>query len=304
MRTQIDDPAAAGQNLVNAHFEEVASEWAEIYERQGVREFVLQERLRIVLDMVGRLDLPSRTRVLEIGSGAGFGALGLAKMGYAVDAIDPVQAMVDTTRERARRAGLDQYVRSGLGDVHALDFPNETFDLVLALGVLPWLPSLQQPLQEMCRVLRQGGYLIVTADNSWGLQNFLEPLTNPILRPTKELARRLLIGSRQRRARGYRISLRQCDGLLDASGLEKVESLTLGFGPFTFFNRKLFPWPLGLTVHHRLQALANSGLPVLRSGGSEYIVLVKKRGATMREEGAAYYLVNYNAGAAGAKVGR
>jgi ubiquinone/menaquinone biosynthesis C-methylase UbiE len=281
MLTQIDDPTAAQQNLVNAHFEEVASEWAEIYERQGLREFVFQERLRIVLDMVRRLDLPSRTRVLEIGSGAGFGALGLAKMGYAVDAVDPVQAMVEATRKRAGRAGLDQYVRSSLGDVHALGFPNEAFDLVLALGVLPWLPSLEQPLREMCRVLRQRGYLIVTADNSWGLRNFLEPLTNPIFRSTKELARRLLRGSRQRRARGHRISLRQCDVLLETSGLEKMESVTLGFGPFTLFNRQLFPPPLGLRVHHRLQALANSGLPVLRSSGSEYIVLAKKRGTTM-----------------------
>jgi ubiquinone/menaquinone biosynthesis C-methylase UbiE len=283
MQTQIDYRAAAEQKVVNSHFEEVASEWAEIYEREGVREFVFQERLRIVLDIVGRIGLPPQMRVLDVGCGAGFGTIGLAKMGYVVDAVDPVQAMVDATRERASRAGQERRVRSGLGDVHALCFPNETFALVLAIGVLPWLSSPEQPLQEMCRVLRPGGYLIVTADNSRGLRNILEPLTNPVLQPAVELARRMLQRRRRLGARGYRISLRHCDALLDASGLDKVESLTLGFGPFTVFRRELLPYSFGVKVHRRLQALADRGFPMLCSSGTEYIALVRKRGVDMRE---------------------
>jgi ubiquinone/menaquinone biosynthesis C-methylase UbiE len=283
MQTQIEDRAAAEQKVVNSHFAEVASEWAEIYEHEGVREFVFQERLRIVLDIVERIGLPAQTRVLDVGCGAGFGTIGLAKMGYVVDAVDPVQAMVDATCERASRAGQERRVRGGLGDVHALCFPNETFGLVLAIGVLPWLSSPEQPLQEMCRVLRRGGYLIVTADNSWGLRNLLEPLTNPVLQPAVEPARRLLHRRRRPRAPGYRISVRHCDALLDASGLEKVESLTFGFGPFTVFRRELLPYSFGLRVHRRLQGLADRGFPMLCSSGTEYIALVKKRGEDMRE---------------------
>ena len=284
MQTEGDDKTSAEQKLVNFYFEEVASDWAEIYERQGVNEFVHQERLRIVLDMVGRIGLSLQTRVLEVGCGAGFGTLAFAKMGFIIDAIDPVQAMVDATHARARRAGQERRVRSGLGDVHALCFPNETFGLVLAIGVLPWLSSPEQPLQEMCRVLRPEGYLIVTVDNRWGLRQFLEPLTNPLLRPAKELARRLFRGRRPR-VRAHVISLRHCDALLDARGLEKVESVTLGFGPLSFFNREFLPSPLGLKLHYRLQAVASRGFPVLRSSGSQYIALVKKRGVDMRGTG-------------------
>ena len=64
--------------------------------------------------------------------------------------------MVDSTEERVNRAGQEQRVRTGQGDVHSLCFPNETFDLVLAIGVLPWLPSIEQPLREMARVLKPG----------------------------------------------------------------------------------------------------------------------------------------------------
>src|SRR5438067_905324 len=111
------------QALVNSHFEAAASEWAKIYDRSGLNELVHQERLRIVLDMVRRLHLPSQPRLLDVGCGAGFATLGLAKMGYSIDAVDPVQAMVDGTEDRVKRAGLEQRVRTGLGDVHALCFP-------------------------------------------------------------------------------------------------------------------------------------------------------------------------------------
>jgi len=274
MQTQVGAQAEAEQKLVNSRFEKLVSEWAEIYERQGFDEFIFQERMRIVLDMVGRIGLPSQTRVLEVGCGAGVYTLALAKMGHLVDAIDPVQTMVDATRERARRGGQEHRVRSNLGDVHALGFPNETFGLVLAIGVFPWLSSIEQPLQEMYRVIRPGGYLVITVNSRWGLQQLLEPLSNPILRPAKELARRLL--RRRPKVRPYVIRLRHCDALLNTSGFEKLESLTLGFGPFSVFGCKLLPSSLGLKLHCRLQALAERGFPVLRAGGSKYIVLVKK----------------------------
>ena len=55
-----------------------------------------------------------------------------------MDALDPIQTMLDATRNRTIEAGVDSGVTTRIGDVHALHFPDESFDLVLALGVLPW----------------------------------------------------------------------------------------------------------------------------------------------------------------------
>src|SRR3984893_1723658 len=109
---------------INTYFQSAAAYWTEIYRREGVLEFIHQERQRIMLGLVGTLGLPYGTRALEIGCGAGFAAVELAKKGYAVDAIDSVPVMVDLTRKHATRSAGDGTVKSNLGDIHKLDFPD------------------------------------------------------------------------------------------------------------------------------------------------------------------------------------
>jgi hypothetical protein len=49
--------------------------------------------------------------------------------------------------------------------------------------------------------------------------------------------------------------------------------MTLGFGPFTFLQRKVLSEPLGIALHRRLQRLAEQNVPLFRSTGSHYLVL-------------------------------
>src|SRR5262249_37036596 len=170
-------------------------------------------------------------------------------------------------------------VKTNLGDVHALSFPAGTFALILAIGVLPWLPSSDQPLLEMCRVLRPGGYLIITVDNRWALRWLLEPHTSPLLTPAKRMVRRVIPRPKPTdpRVQSFLTSISNFDALLDATGLEKLDGMTLGFGPFTFFGHHLLPDDVGLKMHRMLQSLVQRQFPVLRSLGSQYIVLARKR---------------------------
>jgi SAM-dependent methyltransferase len=268
------------QKLVNSKFDEAASYWAEVYERDDdINALIYQQRLRIVLELLWQIDLPQQERVLEVGCGAGQGAVVLAKLGYVVDAIDAVQVMVDATHDRTVKANVECMVRSHPGDVNALCFPDETFGLVVALGVLPWLPSMEKPVREMCRVLRPGGYLIISVGNRWGLPLFLDPFANFLLRPARQLAKRAFWrhGKLSPKTRWRLTSIRYCDALLDANRLEKLKGITFGFGPFTLFGYQFLPHSVGVRVHRGLTALADRGIPVLRSTGALYTVLGKKR---------------------------
>ena len=273
-----DGTGNQAQGLTDRYFAQHASDWDQIYRLHGVKEFIHQERLRTVLALISGLALPAGAPALEVGCGAGYAATQLAEQGYSVDAIDPVQEMVDATRTRATRLGLNARVRARIGDVCSLPFQDETFRMVIAMGVLPWLPSIDQPLREMSRVLRPGGYLIVTTDNLWSLRWWLEPLSNPLVRPAKELLKRVLrlLGREASCAPWYPTSRSTLDGLLESKGLEKVAGLTSGFGPFTCLNREFLSPRRGRALHSRLQHMANQGVPVLRSTGCHYIVLARK----------------------------
>jgi SAM-dependent methyltransferase len=64
-----------------------------------------------------------------------------------------------------RRVALDLHPAAGLhvrGDAHALPFLDAAFDLVLCTEVLEHLPEPQRAIDEIFRVLRPGGELLLT----------------------------------------------------------------------------------------------------------------------------------------------
>lgn len=153
----ISPRTAVHQERVDSYFEEVAPYWEEIYDARGLFPLIYQRRHATALSWIGGLRLPSASRVLEIGCGAGLLSMALARAGYSVTAIDPAPAMLTLTRRNAARVGLASRLRVMGGDAHALPFASERFHLIVALGVIPWLHSESAAVREMARVLTPGG---------------------------------------------------------------------------------------------------------------------------------------------------
>jgi ubiquinone/menaquinone biosynthesis C-methylase UbiE len=228
---------------------------------------------------VQRLGLSTEWPILEIGCGSGLTSVALAQDGYTVQATDSVDAMLKLTRQHADDANVSDRIITSIRDVHHLDFPDNSFGLVLKIGVAPWLHSLDQAVREVSRVLRPGGYLITTADNWWRLNYWLDPRYFPPLGPVRKGFRGLLERLALRKPSGASArlhSIREFDASLAAAGFEKIEGKTVGFGPFSFLGRKMLPDSSGVRVHHWLQNLADRGVPVVRSAGTHYIVLARK----------------------------
>jgi SAM-dependent methyltransferase len=261
-------------SIVRRYFEAMAAYWQEIYGHYDVNAVIYQERSALVLSLLEELAMPVRSDVLEIGCGAGLISVALAQRGYVVKATDLVAPMLELTRQAAKKAQVTQFIETTQCDIHLLPFPNESFMLVMAIGVLPWLPSLNEPMLEMVRVLRPDGHLIVTTDNHWSFIRVLNPFVWARLLGIR-IPDRLRFWKRHNQPVTSRCSVRDFDARLPGLGLGKIYGKTLGFGPFWLLNR-LLPQAFGVKLHHGLQCLAETGVPLLRCAGAQYITLSKK----------------------------
>jgi ubiquinone/menaquinone biosynthesis C-methylase UbiE len=273
--------ASTSQRSVTDHFESTAAYWKTVYSDDSLLPHIYRDRHTTALGWIQKLDLHPRARILEVGCGAGLVTSALARSGYTVDALDSTLAMLQMTRNEAAHQGVQDQIRMYSADVHALPFQAHTFDLVIALGVIPWLHSERLALHEMQRVLKPGGYLLVTADNNARLNRILDPLSSPLSAPLRLAAKGILrlcglwapsSGFQPKRhyPREFNRSIGDC-------GFDKVKSCTVGFGPFTFLGKAFLTDAIGVRLHRRLQTLASRpGAFPLRWTGSHYLLLVTK----------------------------
>jgi ubiquinone/menaquinone biosynthesis C-methylase UbiE len=267
------DGASQGmQDDVNTYFDAEAAYWDAVYLDGGLQGLIYRQRQAAVLNGLDAAGLRPGARVLEIGCGAGHLTAELAARGLRVEAVDSSPAMVEITTRRLRERGFEQRRASvGTADVHALPFAASSFELVVAVGVIPWLHSPGDAIREMARVLCPSGEIIITADNRARLTSFTDP-RELIALPTVVKQVYHAVRTPQTQAISRLDFPRHVDRLLGREELRPVERRTVGFGPFSFFGRSVFSDARGVHLDRRLQALADRGVPGLKWTGWHYVV--------------------------------
>ena len=273
-------PASASPRNVIDYFELTAAYWRAVYSDNRLLAAIYRDRHDTALGWIDELNLHPSSRILEVGCGAGLITAALARNGYIVDALDSTMTMLRMTRNEATIQCVQDQIRMHAADVHALPFQTRTFDLVIAIGVIPWLHSERLALREMQRVLKPGGYLLVTADNNARLNRIVDPVSSPLLAPLRLAAKRVLrlcgLWSPNSGFQPKRHYPREFNCLISDCGFTSVKSATVGFGPFTFLGKTLLADAIGIRLHRRLQTLASrQGSSPLSWTGSHYLVLCR-----------------------------
>lgn len=98
-------------------------------------------------------------KVLDVGCGNGYVLSKYAAEGAEVFGIDITQAGIDLCNKRFEYLSLKGDFR--VADAQVIPFPDDTFDCVCSMGVLHHVPDTQKALDEIYRVLKPGGRLIV-----------------------------------------------------------------------------------------------------------------------------------------------
>lgn len=269
------------------YFDRNAAWWGDVYGDDSLAGEVYRERERQGLAWIDELALSAGARVMEIGCGAGRVAVALADRGFDVEAVDASPEMVDRAREHITMRGLEQRAHVQVADAERVPGASGSFDLVVAIGLLPWVPSPKLAVLEAARLVRPGGAMLLTADNAARLGAFGEPGAHPLLGRAREARRNW------RRRRGVQMGprwrmlfRRQVDAMIAAAGLRIERRTTIGYGPFTVRGKAVLSEERGRSLHRALTAASRERLPFLRRVGWHYMVLARRVEPGADEQGA------------------
>ncbi len=149
--------AATTYNAAADHYDHPANTFWERYGRRTV------ERLRLTPGM----------RVLDVCCGSGASAIPAAEIvgpSGSVVGVDLAENLLELARAKAKQRGLEN-IQFKSGDLTKLPFDEGTFDTVVCVFGIFFVPDMQAALRELKRMVRTGGRLAIT---TWG-PNFFEP---------------------------------------------------------------------------------------------------------------------------------
>jgi ubiquinone/menaquinone biosynthesis C-methylase UbiE len=115
-----------------------------------IGEIVAGTQARVLTNFIGRIQ---GRRILDVGTGTGRAALLLARGGAVVTGVDASDEMLAVARQNAEAEHVQ--VAFQVGDAHALQFPNRSFDVAVSLRVIMHTPEWRMCLGELCRVADQ-----------------------------------------------------------------------------------------------------------------------------------------------------
>ena len=129
------------------------SEYEQMYKLESFYWWFVARR-KLVRDLVRDCKTPKDGNLLDLGCGTGLNCLMLSEFG-SVKGTDLSEKAIEFSRQR----GVNDLVQC---DAEDLKLPDSTFDVVTALDVLEHVNDDLLALSEMFRVLKPGGWLIIT----------------------------------------------------------------------------------------------------------------------------------------------
>ena len=176
-----------------------------VQKRQELHSAMAERWMR---EIHAQLPEEKNLKILDVGCGAGFFSILLAKEGYQVTGIDLTPDMIKNARLLAEEEKVSCEFQ--VMDAENPEFPDETFDVVISRNLTWTLPHVQHAYQEWIRVLKKGGILL-NFDANYGITDFSNVADLPenhahnilgddMMRECEEIKRQLPISSYSRPA--------------------------------------------------------------------------------------------------------
>ena len=160
-------------------------------------------------------------RLLDLGCGTGHQMAEMRERGFDVVGVDGSGEMLEHARENNPDAELHQ------AEVDDLPLPDASFDYLLCIEVLRYLPHPERCVAEMARVLRPGGVALVTATPLFNLNGYALVNRAAVALPTRKLTR----------LRQFFVTSSGIEGIFEGAGFAHAEAHGVYLGPVNWVER-------------------------------------------------------------------
>ena len=144
--------------ISHADVESAYARWAPIYDL--VFTATMKPGRRAGAAAINALAATREIQLLDVGVGTGL-ELPMFSPHVKITGIDFSEPMLNVARKRVLREGLGNVLCLQAMDAMALTFAEESFDAVIAPFVLTVVPDAHRTLDEMARVVKKGGEIVL-----------------------------------------------------------------------------------------------------------------------------------------------
>ena len=148
------------------------------YRYDKIKEYTLEDETILIVEPILGMVRAAQPRLLDVATGTGRVPLFLLQDGRfegEVVAVDGASRMLDYAKTELDALPPAPHVTVELRQMDAtrLRFEDNSFDAVTCLEALEFFPNDEAALREMVRVLKPGGFLMVTRRKEWEAYAFL-----------------------------------------------------------------------------------------------------------------------------------
>jgi ubiquinone/menaquinone biosynthesis C-methylase UbiE len=171
-------------------------------------------------------------RVLNIGCSEPVDEMFWVNLVKEWHAVDINEAAIEIAKKMASEAlppQLYSKLKFIVGDATKLDLEEEFYDVVVSFSTIDHISGKEnraKAISEMCRVLKRGGYLVVTVPNKWDF--YYSYHSNKLQREGKAIF-----------CYEYQFSPLELKKMLTSNGLTIIDCASTSFNPYSYFDRLL-----------------------------------------------------------------
>uniref|UniRef100_A0A832G6Q9 Class I SAM-dependent methyltransferase n=1 Tax=Ignavibacterium album TaxID=591197 RepID=A0A832G6Q9_9BACT len=253
---------------LSEHFSKRSNYWEEIYSKSknppNFMIYELDSRKEKALFAIDRFANGRTINVLDIGCGTGHYMEELLIRNHNVTGIDVAFGMLMKAKQKLDKFnGKSHLIKS---NIENLPFNDNSFDVILCIGVIEYLPDIPKALKEINRVLKGDGIVILSAPNLYSLRFLTDPYY--LIRGFQFLLKKLGIDIKKRAQTNYdvsmnvdfknkRFSLKTLTKTFKEEKFRVFNLSSVAYGPYTFFQTPYFNLSTNIKINNYLIRLSN-----------------------------------------------